>query len=163
MALLGNGAPAIQTGLASQTVAWGGAARFIATATGACSLSYQWQLNGTNIDGATNAWLILSNILGNQAGAYTVVVSNSLGTATSAAGPLAIQPRFATSQLSLSNGQFHLVAGGTQGAPFILETSSDLTNWVPAQTNTFPADGLPLTLPAADNHQFFRIKAPANP
>jgi len=40
------------------------------------ALSYQWQLNGVNISGATNSTLTLSNIQPNQAGDYTVVIGS---------------------------------------------------------------------------------------
>jgi hypothetical protein len=165
LALVGHGAPVIQSRNINQSATWGGAARFVAAASGAYPLSYQWQLNGTNLDSATNSWLVLNSILGNQGGIYSVVVSNSLGTVTNIAGSLGIQPSFVSSQSSVSanDGKFHLMAGGTAGTQFILETSSDLTNWVSAQTNTFSVDGLSLELPAASHHQFFRIKASTNP
>lgn len=55
---------------------------FTVTAGGATPLSYQWQLNGTNISGATRDTLTLNNVQSSDAGLYTVVVSNSLGNVT---------------------------------------------------------------------------------
>jgi len=63
------------TAVAGQSVA------FRVTATGDDPLSYQWLFNGTNIDGATNAQLIVNNV--QQEGAYSVLVSNLFGIATS--------------------------------------------------------------------------------
>ncbi len=45
--------------------------------------SYQWQFDGTNIVGATNYFLTLTNVLFSAAGSYSVVVSNSAGVAQS--------------------------------------------------------------------------------
>src|ERR1017187_7144269 len=53
------------------------------TAPGAPPLSYQWQFNGTNIAGATRAWLTLTNVQLADAGNYCVVVSNAWGTTIS--------------------------------------------------------------------------------
>jgi hypothetical protein len=49
------------------------------TATGTAPLRYQWQLNGLNVSGGTNATLSLANIQISQAGTYDVVVYNSAG------------------------------------------------------------------------------------
>jgi len=53
---------------------------------------YQWQLAGTNVDGATNATLTLKNIQTNQAGVYTAVVSNAAGVAVSGPANLVVNP-----------------------------------------------------------------------
>ena len=45
---------------------------------------YQWRLNGTNIAGATAASLTLTNVHVNDAGAYSVQITNQFGAVTSA-------------------------------------------------------------------------------
>jgi len=52
-------------------------------AVGAPPLSYQWQVNGTNIPAATNAGLRFESVQPSDGGAYSVLVSNYLGTAQS--------------------------------------------------------------------------------
>ena len=46
-------------------------------------LRYQWRFNGHNIDGATNASLLLENVLLDESGMYNVTVFNSFGATTS--------------------------------------------------------------------------------
>src|SRR5581483_3077109 len=46
-------------------------------------VSYQWQFDGTNIAGATNATLTISDMQMTNAGAYDVIVSNLAGAVTS--------------------------------------------------------------------------------
>jgi hypothetical protein len=59
-------------------------ATFTVGASGAASLFYQWQFNGTNIDGATSSSFTRTNIQPEVEGEYTVIVSNAEGVVTSA-------------------------------------------------------------------------------
>ncbi len=54
------------------------------SANGPGPLSYQWYFQGAAIDGATSTELVISNTTPANAGVYTVVVSNSTGSITSA-------------------------------------------------------------------------------
>jgi hypothetical protein len=75
----------------------GSAVTFAVTATGSQPLAYRWQFNGTNlaeggrIIGATNRTLTISNVSTNDAGSYTVVVTNSFGSVTSLPATLTVQ------------------------------------------------------------------------
>ncbi|MGA2241282.1 MAG: LamG-like jellyroll fold domain-containing protein [Verrucomicrobiota bacterium] len=73
------GAPIIISQPTNQTVTVGGTATFNVTTRGTWPMSYQWSFNGTNIVGATNTSLILTNVQFNQAGNYTVLVTNLYG------------------------------------------------------------------------------------
>ncbi|MGD1032606.1 MAG: PQQ-binding-like beta-propeller repeat protein, partial [Opitutaceae bacterium] len=73
--------PSITTQPASQTVSAGASPTLSVAAAGA--ITYQWQLNGTSITGATNSSLALTNIGTTQAGSYTVVTTNPTGSTTS--------------------------------------------------------------------------------
>ncbi|MEI2725305.1 MAG: LamG-like jellyroll fold domain-containing protein [Verrucomicrobiota bacterium] len=68
---------------ANQTVTVGDNASFNVTAGGSSPLSYQWRFNSTNIDGATNSLLVLTNVQLTQAGGYSVQVANAYGTTNS--------------------------------------------------------------------------------
>src|SRR6185369_7618598 len=70
-------APTITTQPASQTVTAGSNATFSVVASGTAPLTYQWLFNGTNISGATNSSLTLTNVQSANAGSYTVTVTNS--------------------------------------------------------------------------------------
>jgi alpha-tubulin suppressor-like RCC1 family protein len=83
-------APLIQEQPTNQMVAVGSTATFTVTAIGAPPLSYQWQLDGTNlVDGditsgsATSALTISNAQTNNTSTNYTVIVSNSFGSVTS--------------------------------------------------------------------------------
>lgn len=65
----------------SQVAYGGGTVRFSVGAFGA-NLSFQWRFDGAELAGATNSQLTLTNVAPNQAGAYSVTVSNSAGTQT---------------------------------------------------------------------------------
>jgi hypothetical protein len=65
------------------TVTVGQTAVFTAAATGTPPPTYQWSLNQTNLPDATNATLTLTNVQLDQAGGYSVVVSNGVGSVTS--------------------------------------------------------------------------------
>ena len=88
----GATAPSITTQPISQTVTQGGSANFTVTASGTAPLTYQWRRSGTNLIGSTSATLNLTSVTTNQAGSYTCVVSNSVGSATSSAATLTVNP-----------------------------------------------------------------------
>lgn len=83
LALLGDGSPAIARTSLGQTVATNATANFNVGAVGAPPLSYQWRFNATNIPGATDTSLTLSSVAMSDAGNYSVLVSNALGTSIS--------------------------------------------------------------------------------
>ena len=83
-------APVITAQPTNQTVLVGGTGALSVAATGTGPLSYQWAFNGTNIDGATVATLNLGNVQLAQAGNYSVLVSNIVGSTNSIAATLAV-------------------------------------------------------------------------
>src|SRR5439155_27268522 len=77
-------APSIATEPTSQTVTAGQPASFSVTATGTAPLTYQWKKNIVAISGATSsAYTTAATISSDNGAQFTVVVSNSAGSATS--------------------------------------------------------------------------------
>jgi len=84
-------APRITSPPASQIAQCGSNATFSVTATGAAPLSYQWYWFGTNqVPGGTNASLTLTDVSLASSGGYTVVVTNSSGSALSPPANLSV-------------------------------------------------------------------------
>ena len=113
--------PSIQVQPTNQTVFVNGTASFSVTAAGSLPLSYQWSLNGADLDGATNASLTLANVQTNQAGNYVAQMTNAFGSTNSTSVLLTVvglpptiltQP---TNQTVFVNGTttFTIMAGGT--------------------------------------------------
>ena len=77
-------APSITKQPVSKTVAVGQTATFRVIARGNAPLSYQWRKNGVNIAGATSAsYTTPPTTAGDNGSLFSVVVSNSVGSATS--------------------------------------------------------------------------------
>jgi O-glycosyl hydrolase len=91
-----QGPPAIVTQPASQNVAAAANVSFSVTASGTAPLSYQWKFNGANLSGATGTSLALTGVQPANAGNYTVVVTNSAASITSAAAVLTVTPAAGT-------------------------------------------------------------------
>lgn len=74
------------------TVSLGQPVTFSVTGAGSPTLAYQWRRNGANIAGATSASYTISATSGADNGAmFTVVVTNSVGSATSEPAILTVQ------------------------------------------------------------------------
>jgi Immunoglobulin domain/Immunoglobulin I-set domain/Beta-propeller repeat len=93
--------PEITTQPTNQALWTGTSTSFSATATGTIPLSYQWQLDGTNltngtnifgstISGATNSTLNIINLHTNDSGNYQIIVTNYGGSVTSLVAVLTV-------------------------------------------------------------------------
>ena len=84
-------APAVTTQPIAPTLAAGSAATFSVAATGTAPLTYQWQRDGANIVGATNASYTIAAVGEGDSGAvFRVIVTNSAGSATSSNSALTV-------------------------------------------------------------------------
>ena len=147
--------PFINTQPADQSPFVGQGASFYIDASGTDPLSYQWFYNtNTPLVDATNATLLISQVQASDAGAYSVVVSNSAGSVTSQVALLTVNipdaPSIVTQPLrqTVSVGQnatFSVVADGTQPLSYqwYLNTTNALANATRATltlTNAQPGD-----------------------
>jgi hypothetical protein len=73
-----------------RSVSPGGQLSLSVTADGGGSIIYQWQLNGVNIAGATNATFFLANAAATNAGSYSVIASNGSTAQTNQLGNIAV-------------------------------------------------------------------------
>jgi len=128
--------PYIVTPPAGQTATNGGIVTFSVVAGGQPPFGYDWLFNGTNLPAGGNVSGINSNVLTlvavttNNAGNYTLVVTNNYGSATSSVATLVVVlPPTITVPLTNqtiqcgSNAAFSVAAGGT--APLSYQWSLD--------------------------------------
>jgi len=136
-------APAITAQPTNLTVTVNNTAVFNVIATGSQPLTYQWSFNGTNILGATSSSLTLNNVSPAQAGNYSVLVSNFVGTAISSNATLSVfvppVPPSITAQtpsqvvLLGSTAAFTVTASGTDPLSYFWKRNNVL---IPGATNS---------------------------
>jgi uncharacterized protein len=88
----------------SQTATVGDSVTFTAAASGNPAPTLQWQKDGTDISGATGNTLSLEAVTTANAGSYTAIATNSVGSVTSSTAILTVDP--ATATVSISNLNF---------------------------------------------------------
>jgi hypothetical protein len=130
--------PTITVPPTNQMVGLGSVVTFAVTAVGTGTLSYQWQFNGvnltddgTNISGSTTATLTLNNAQTGYDGGYSVIVTNSIGSVTSA--PPAVltvltAPKF-TGITAVNDGSGSFIfngVGGTNSGNYTVLASTNL-------------------------------------
>ena len=121
----------------SQSVLPGQSVQLSVNAQGVEPLSYQWQLNGVDVSGATTASLDLTNVQPTQAGEYTVVVSNSLETIVSDPAVVTVEDLSGVLLLGITRGagdEVTLEVGGGEGVNVEVQSSEDFQQWTPVET-----------------------------
>lgn len=149
----------------SLTNAPGTVATFSAGAVGTLPLAYQWQFNGSNIASAVNSSLSLTNVQSTNAGSYTLVVTNALGTVTSQVAVLTVlTPPTILGQQYL-DGSFKLNFSGPAGQTYRILTSTNvagpISTWIVLANGTFPFLGTFTDSSASnDSVRFYLIASP---
>jgi uncharacterized delta-60 repeat protein len=100
----GLGPAAISRHPTSRTNNAGNAAEFVVMGVGTPLLSYQWCKGGIplsdsgNVSGSQTATLTLTNVLGGDAGSYSVIITNNSGSVTSQVATLSVVDPFINTQ-----------------------------------------------------------------
>jgi pectate lyase len=106
-------APVIIAQPTDQTIMVGQDATFTVGASGTAPLAYQWYYNtNTLLAGRTNSSLLITNAQTNDAGAYLVIVTNSLGSATGAVATLTVSASLLPSAYNLTGFGQATTGGG---------------------------------------------------
>jgi hypothetical protein len=133
----------------NQYQAPGGSATFNALGLGVAGVGYQWQFNGMNITGATNASLTLTNVQAASGGEYQVVISDAAGSITSSPAnlylvtpPVIISQTLPTNQVGIyqSNLTLNVVAtapGQLNGFPLHYQWQFNGTNILGANAASY--------------------------
>jgi uncharacterized repeat protein (TIGR03803 family) len=152
-------APVSTVAPGSQSVTVGKLASFSVAAYGSPPFSYQWLFNGTNVAGATNAVIVISNAFPTDAGPYAIIVTNGYGSITSAPVTLTVLPLVLTEPASLANGQFQFNFDTGSNVNYTIQYSSTLTHWISLLTIKGNGDVLTVTDPQAAGRSagFYRV------
>ena len=138
-----------------------GTTLILAVAASGDALGYQWQLNATDISGATSNTLELSNLQLADTGRYSVLVTNAVGSlSTDPAFVTVRNPPYAPTINSVSflpYGRVQLQVSAEPDCPFTVLSASGMSGWDPV-TSVFNQTGtLEFTdLPPAGN-RFYRL------
>jgi hypothetical protein len=94
--------PTIVTQPANQTVSAGQTATFSVVASGTAALTYQWQMNGTAITGATSSsYTTPVTTTTNSGEQFRVVITNAFGNITSSTATLTVNPLISASAIDV--------------------------------------------------------------
>ena len=153
-------APSIAAQPTNKIVNVGASASFAASVNGTAPLAVQWRRNGALLPGATNAMLLLTNVVPADAAAYSFVANNAAGSATSTNATLGVTT-LTVGGVMATNGGWLLTASGAPGPGYLVETSTNLTLWTPLVTLTNSTGTLQYLVPGTNNAQLFlRVLAP---
>jgi hypothetical protein len=188
--------PTITTPPASVALNPGATANLSAVVAGTAPFTYQWLKNGLpltdggKISGSLTSALTIVNVTSNDAGIYSLAVTNAAGGIVSAGASLSVVPANGggggggdggndnlrksnvtarpvtisiTQILRATSGTVTLDCSGANGSNYIMQASADLRNWSAISTNTADAAGQwQVNDPAAAEQpiRFYRVATP---
>jgi len=137
-------APAILAQPSDAAVPGGATVTFSVGAGGTPPLSYQWELNGARLPGATASTFVVSNVAMGNLGDYQVFITNSLGWAASAPAMLSLLDAPAPGLLTITpvGSRFCLLYHGAPGMVCEFSRSLDLLHWDILGEISIPPHGL---------------------
>jgi hypothetical protein len=135
-------APTITTQPANQTVTAGQTATFSVVATGTSPLTYQWQLNGTPISGATSSsYTTPVTTTANSGEQFRVTVTNSVGNVTSNIATLTVNASTSPSAIDVVTYHYDNLRTGQNTSEMTLASANVNVNTF-GKLGEFSVDGL---------------------
>jgi len=122
---------------------------FAVTVSGSAPFQFQWFQTGNALAAGTNNPLILPVLQIDQAGDYSVAVTNLFGSTISSNALLTVAVPLTNSPPVIISNQFSFYLTGTPGSTFVVETSTNLQTWQPLATNQFGTNAFLFVDPAA--------------
>lgn len=161
--IVGNGVR-IVTQPASQLLSVGGTATFNVEATGDAPIGYQWFFQGARITNATANVFTIPNVQTNNAGSYSVTVTNPFSSVTSTSAVLRVMPVAQLSTVSITSTNVTLAFPAQTGVLYVLQYKDNIlqTNWINLRTNVPSVPGTMMTIDAVTTNvpsRFYRLQA----
>jgi hypothetical protein len=158
--------PVILTSPVSRTVQEGSNVTLTAAASGVPTPALRWRFNSDLLAGATNTSLTRTNFQLASEGAYDLVATNVAGAATSSVARLYLLstncPAKFMDSSNAASGAFNALLLGGFGSNYVIQASTNLSNWTALLTNVF-TNGLfqfTDTNAAAFSNRYYRLVAP---
>lgn len=148
----------------------GGTAIITTTAVSLTSMNFTWRFNGKTISRpsvvnvvvplvGTVSTLTITNVSSTDQGAYSVKISNGVGSVTSQDASLVVLLptvdavlSIVSGSLGMTNGGFNLQLTKPASSNCVIEASIDLKNWTPICTNTSSSTNFSYLDTDATNH-----------
>jgi len=131
--------PTITSQPASQSVPAGQTAKFSVAATGSAPIAYQWRKNGSMIEGAVSDTYSAPATAEDDGAAFSVIVSNAVGSVESAAAKLFVMPADVAPSITVQPADQSVTTGQTATFSVTATGSEPLSyQW---QRNSAPISG----------------------
>jgi hypothetical protein len=151
----------------TQSVEEGSSISFSAVVSGVPPFSYQWLKNGAAIEGATHQTYTITNAHFQDAGAYSLIVTNDYRMVASAEAQLTIRegaasPRLTIARVNAQNPSVTITFPAETSRSYRLLQSTNLTDWNVLQTKSAASSGpLHFFEPAIEQpNRFYKIATP---
>ncbi len=156
--------PAITDDPTNRTVLQNDPVTFFASATGTAPLAYQWHKDGINIPGANSASFSLAAAQVSDEGAYSVVVTNLGGSATSLPAMLTVNTSFVLFAPTVrGDGAFEFRLLGRSNRNYTVEYTTDFSGWTNVTNVTLSSAQATVIDPSASNASSRFYRARLNP
>ncbi len=105
-------------------------------------VDFQWHFKGSDLPGATDGTLTLTNVQPSDAGGYSCTVTNAAGAVTTREAMLRLAadpPRLSCLRWGSNGVGFNVI--GSPDVTYVIQATKDFKDWIDLSTNTAPASG----------------------